>query len=121
MQKLLGNISLKTKLQILTFLPLIGLLYFILTLMFSSFIQVQTMSHLTQLVHLSDEVSHVVHEQGKERGFTAGFISSKGENFEKELMDERKNIDKLYETISLNATDVLRLIVAFIIILRSIL
>jgi methyl-accepting chemotaxis protein len=99
MQKLLGNISLKTKLQILTFLPLIGLLYFILTLMFSSFIQVQTMSHLTQLVHLSDEVSHVVHEQGKERGFTAGFISSKGENFEKELMDERKNIDKLYETL----------------------
>jgi hypothetical protein len=100
MQKLLGNISLKTKLQILTFLPLLGLLYFIATLMFSSFIQVQNMTHLSNLVKVSDKVAHLVHEQAKERGFTAGFISSNGEKFENKLLEERKKIDTLYANLN---------------------
>ncbi len=96
MQKLLGNLSLKTKLQILTFIPLAGLLYFIVTTVIQSYNQTQSMKQLTPLIHVTNTIAKIVNEQEIERSYTAGFISSNGENFVDELMSQRKKVDKLY-------------------------
>jgi len=96
MQKLLGNLSLKTKLQILTFIPLAGLLYFIITTVIQSYNQTQAMQKLSPLVDVTNSIAKIVNEQQIERGYTAGFISSNAQNFEKELMAQRKKVDQLY-------------------------
>ena len=105
MQTLLGNISLKNKLQILTFIPLVGLLYFITTMILSSYSQMQSMQQLSHLVNVSKNIAKVVHEQEKERGFTAGFISSGGEKFSTKLADQRKIVDNLYGQIESYVTN----------------
>ena len=96
MQKLLSNISLKKKLQILTFIPMIGLLYFIITSIISSYSQMQHMKQLSMLVNVTTNIAQIVHEQGKERGYTAGFIGSKGELYLPELTKQRVVVSKKY-------------------------
>jgi len=96
MQKLLGNLSLKTKLQILTFIPLAGLFYFIVTTVFHSYSQTNAMQHLSPLVKITNNIASLVNEQQVERSYTAGFISSEGEDFEQELMEQRKKVTKFY-------------------------
>ena len=100
MQKLLGNLQLKTKLQILTFIPLIGLLYFIINSIVGSYTQMQSMNQLSQLINLTKSISKVVHAQELERGYTAGFISSNGENFSEKLRTQRETVDQLYSSTS---------------------
>ncbi len=97
MQKILGNLSLKTKLQILTFIPMAGLFYFIATTVLYSYHQKQVMTQLSPLVKIANGIAQLVGEQQIERSYTAGFISSGGEKFEKELFAQRKKVSKLYE------------------------
>ncbi len=99
MQKILGNISLKKKLQILTFIPMLGLMFFIVNSIISSYTQMQSMQQLSHLVNVSKNIAKLVHEQEKERGYTAGFISSKGEDFLIELTSQRLKVDKSYTLI----------------------
>ncbi len=101
MNKILGNISLKTKLQILTFIPLLGLLYFIATSIFYSYEQMQSMNKITPLVNVSKKIAKIVNEQELERSYTGGFISSKGEEFQDKLKEQRVKVDKLYKDIEL--------------------
>jgi len=96
MQKILGNLSLKTKLQILTFIPMAGLLYFIIITVIHSYTQTQEMNRLSPLVAVTNNIAKILNEQQIERAYTAGFISSHGENFEKELLEQKKKVDKLY-------------------------
>jgi methyl-accepting chemotaxis protein len=49
---------------------------------------------LEQLIVLSNKVSNLVHETQKERGMSAGFISSKGEKFSDKLVAQRILTDK---------------------------
>ena len=54
------------------------------------------MEKLHQYTKLLSVYSEVVHELQKERGMTAGFLSSKGEKFSSELPRQRsKTIDKI--------------------------
>ncbi|MBD3841221.1 MAG: nitrate- and nitrite sensing domain-containing protein [Campylobacterales bacterium] len=100
MNQILGKISLKTKLQILTFIPLAGLLYFIVTSVLHSYNQSQSMQRLSPLVTVTNDIARLVNEQESERSYTAGFISSKGKIFENELNSQRVLVDKVYsETI----------------------
>jgi len=96
MQKILGNLSLKRKLQLLTFLPLFGLFLFITNMLKTSYEDVIAMERLTQIVHVTQDVSGLIENQEKERSLTARFINSHGENFEKELFEARQITDKYY-------------------------
>ena len=97
MQKLLGNLSLRTKLQILTFIPLAGLLYFIITTVVHSYHQTLVMDKLTPLVKVTNNIATLVNEQEIERSYTAGFITSEAEMFESELMTQRTKVTDLYK------------------------
>lgn len=99
MKKLLSNISLKKKLQILTFIPMLGLMYFIFTTIINSYTQTQNMKLLSQLVQVTTNISKLAHEQAIERGYTAGFIGSNAENFSDELEKQRKIVDTVYNQL----------------------
>jgi len=99
MQKTLSNISLKRKLELITFIPMLGLLYFISTTVYTSYAQMNSMKQLSYLVHFTNNVSLIIEEQEKERGYTASFIASKGEKNFPELTDQRQTVDKEYNKI----------------------
>jgi len=99
MEKLLSNISLKRKLQLLTFLPLLGILIFIANMLISSYGQMVSMNKLSTIVKISDELAILVKDQENERSLTAGFISSKGESFGDELQKVRQKTDLSYKVL----------------------
>ncbi len=44
-------------------------------------------------------VNTLVHEMQKERGYSAGFIASKGKNFPQELSEQRQMTDEALKTV----------------------
>ncbi len=100
MNKILGNLSLKTKLQILTFIPLAGLLYFIAASVVNSYNQVRSMNDLTPLLKVTNHIGKIVKEQETERTYTAGFVTSRGVVYKQQMEEQRIKVDKLYENMS---------------------
>jgi len=54
------------------------------------------MGKIRTLVEFSIEISHLVHETQKERGFTAGYLGSKGKQFKNKLLLQRDLSNKEY-------------------------
>ena len=67
------------------------------------------MDKLEEAVVLAQKISAMVHEFQKERGMTAGFLSSRGKKFAKELVEQRKlsnkRIKEMKEYLSTIDTD----------------
>ena len=95
--KFLSNISVKNKLLFIVLLPLIGLA--ILAGMKVVQLQEQTSRQrsIAELMNVSIAANNLVHELQKERGTSAGFISSQGKNFADVLPSQRKNTDEKQE------------------------
>ncbi|WP_200763907.1 methyl-accepting chemotaxis protein [Nitrosophilus alvini] len=90
----LNNIKIKTKLAILVFLPICGMLFFSYLEITKDYETYKENSILSEQVKLSTKISALVHELQKERGRTAGFLSSRGEKFAEEILSQRKLTDK---------------------------
>ena len=88
------SLSIRTKLGVLILVPLIGLLIFSGITVKDKYSTTTQMSALIQMVSLSVKAGELVHELQKERGLTAGFLSSKGQKFQSELVEQRKRSDK---------------------------
>lgn len=69
-------------------------------LTYERFQAVESVTRLQALVNPIPIFSDLVHEQQKERGVTAVFLSSNGEKFVKELQDQRVLTDVKYETLA---------------------
>jgi len=99
------NVTIKIKLIILAIIPIVALLFL------SSFIILEQKGkfdeyhQLNDLVDLSIHISNTVHNIQKERGLTAGFISSNGTNFKEALETQRiktsKELDKIISYIKM--------------------
>ncbi len=90
----LNNLSIKSKLLILTVVPVIvilGLSFFELK---NSYKQYSGNLSLQESVKLSVKISNLVHELQKERGRTAGFLSSGGNKFSSEIREQRISTDE---------------------------
>ncbi|MBI4743170.1 MAG: nitrate- and nitrite sensing domain-containing protein, partial [Betaproteobacteria bacterium] len=86
--------SLKKKLLILVLVPLLFLLLFAARIALEKNSQAREMNSLMELASVSARIGALVHEMQKERGMSAGFIGSKGENFAAELPKQRAEVDK---------------------------
>lgn len=94
----LSNISIKLKIFILFFIPSLALLYQVSQTTITNNNAINEADTVKQYVSLSIKISSFVHEVQKERGMTAGYISSKGKKFSDALTKERKKTDsKLHE------------------------
>ena len=78
---------------ILLALPLIGFLWLSISTLKQSYLVNNEVESLSQLTKLSITYSELVHELQKERGATAGFLSSKGNKFVNELRTQRNETD----------------------------
>ena len=90
----INNISIRSKLFVLTLLPLIGFI----SVATHDFIQAyQQKTILEKMLVLTDSAavsSLLVHELQKERGASAGYLSSKGENFQQDIKTHRQTTDQ---------------------------
>ncbi len=92
--KFLKNMSIKKKIFILTFVPLITTLMYALDLWLNNYKIYREEVVLEKSVILSTKISALVHELQKERGRTAGFLGSQGKKFRLELQQQRKLTDQ---------------------------
>ena len=90
----LDKLKLSTRLVAILVLPLAGLLWFGVQGSLKLRDVSLAMGEMEKLSALATRISALVHETQKERGMTAGFLGSKGENFSSELREQRKVVDE---------------------------
>ena len=95
---ILNNMSIKLKLFLIFIIPTLALTYQIISAVVEKNTIVNEEHILGISVELTTKISSLVHETQKERGFTAGFLSSKGIKFTDELKSQKSSTDtKLQE------------------------
>lgn len=101
---MLEKMSLKGKLALIALVPVVVMLVFGTHGAWQKFSDYQHQKQAQTLVTLVVSIGEVVHELQKERGISAGFISSKGSRFSNELSTQRKLSDEkilaLKQTVS---------------------
>ncbi|MEJ2444939.1 MAG: nitrate- and nitrite sensing domain-containing protein [Exilibacterium sp.] len=98
--KWLRNIKMRYKLGLMVGIPLLGLLYFIVSDLVGKTAVWKEMKRLQTLTELSVTIGNAAHELQKERGMTAGFIGSKGAKFTSQLPEQHEQSDKRITELS---------------------
>jgi len=93
------NFKINSKLTLMVALPLLGLIYFTIDNTLNKLVIVEQMNSLQQLAELAIKSSALIHELQKERGISAGFIGSLGQEFTTELKAQRVNTDTSISTL----------------------
>ena len=89
----LNHFTLKSKIIVLALLPLIVCVVLMLIKLKSTQDSLSANKSLSAQIIISAKVSDLIHELQKERGLSAGFLSSKGAKFSSELRAQRDNTD----------------------------
>ncbi|NOQ30126.1 MAG: HAMP domain-containing protein [Helicobacteraceae bacterium] len=89
----LNNLSIRLKLFLIFIIPTLALLYQIVSAVIDKSEIVHEEHMLSISTKLSTAVSALVHETQKERGVTAGYLSSKGEKFGDTLNSQKSTTD----------------------------
>lgn len=90
----LHNISIKTKLSLILLLPIVALAIMIGMKVWDLQKKVDRQQQLVALMDISVTTNRMVHEIQKERGLSAGYLSSHGEKFADELTKQRQIADE---------------------------
>lgn len=90
----LGNIKVRTRIQAIVAIPLIVAAVLAGQALLEKKAVLDRSTKLENLVRLAETSSLLVHELQKERGLSAGFISSQGKTFNTELPAQRAATDK---------------------------
>lgn len=90
----LANINLRNKLIVMLLVPILALAFFAAELLYEQQQEAKQMGQLVQLTELASKLSMLVHETQKERGASAGFIGSNGNNFADMLPKQHKLTDQ---------------------------
>jgi methyl-accepting chemotaxis protein len=88
------NLSIRAKLILLVTLPIVVLLFLISKTIYADKTELNTLTTLDEVIHLTKVDANLVHELQKERGATAGYLGSKGKKFKNILLAQRKLTDK---------------------------
>jgi len=90
----LNFISVKFKIVILAALPLLIIVYFMGDLVLEKYGVVKQMDTLKPLTELGIKIGGYIHETQVERGFSAGFLGSVGNDFKDDLVSQRQETNK---------------------------
>lgn len=97
MEKIFNQFSLRVRMLALVILPLLALIYFMFDEMGMVEEEKQSGQEIVTLTNFAPYISNLVHELQKERGRSAGFIGSGGNNDLRTAMEgQRKNTDRAY-------------------------
>ena len=102
----LKNMSIRSRLLLLIIIPTIVILISSSIAVKSEYEISENMTKLYDLSVLNTKISALVHETQKERGFTAGFLGSRGKRFNSELINQRKITDKRIKELEDNLLNI---------------
>jgi len=91
---LLSGVPLRWRLILLLAFPILGLLYFAVGNVLEKSQRLNEIRAMQTITSLAVKSSSVIHEAQKERGMSAGFLSSRGAKFAAELPIQRAETDK---------------------------
>ncbi|MCK9472371.1 nitrate- and nitrite sensing domain-containing protein [Sulfurimonas sp.] len=91
---MIHNMSIKLKMALIVTVPITVLLILFGMGSYKSYKEVKTLNHIQEMVGFAQKSSSLVHNLQKERGASAGVISSKGAKFSSELSSIRKDTDQ---------------------------
>ena len=74
----INNLTIKKKLLLLISLPLLGMLFLSITQNISVYKEIRKAERIEIGILFGKAISQLLHETQKERGYTAGFLGSKG-------------------------------------------
>jgi len=97
LQQFISGFPVRTRILVLVLVPIAGLLFVGFQEMRA---QYQDASEANQMLMLAEKIptiSALANEMQKERGLSAGFIASKGQNFTRELTEQRRMTDARLE------------------------
>ncbi|ETD22470.1 hypothetical protein HMPREF2086_01781 [Helicobacter macacae MIT 99-5501] len=95
----LNHFTLKSKIIALTLLPLIACIVLMLMQLKSTQDSLSANKSLSTQIAISAKVSDLIHELQKERGLSAGFLSSRGVKFSSELKSQRNSTDSVLKEL----------------------
>ena len=87
------KLTFKQKILFIITLPIVGMLFFSLSTLHTTISLRSELQDISSMTDISIEGSLIVHELQKERGATAGFVSSKGAHFKEEMLAQRNETD----------------------------
>jgi len=90
---ILNKMTIKLKLFLIFIIPTIALVYQVGSSVVEKSSIVNDANKLSIALEIATKISTLVHEIQKERGYTAGFLGSKGKKFSHELSEQRNNTD----------------------------
>jgi methyl-accepting chemotaxis protein len=96
---MLSSISIKLKMALIVIIPVFVILISLGMDSYRSYNEVAILSQIQEMVSFTQKSSSLVHNLQKERGASAGFISSKGEAFSSELNSIRRDTDEKYDEL----------------------
>ncbi len=94
-----NGLKLQSKIILIISIPMIALLSFMLWQLYDTYGSLARNKDLARQVEVSKYLSALVHEMQKERGMSAGFLSSNGVQFAKELQEQRRYTDTRLEQL----------------------
>ena len=95
----INNLSIRSKLLTLAIFPLIGFVCFAGHDFTQTYQEKVTLEKMLTLTDSASVSSFLVHELQKERGASAGYLSSKGENFKDIMIKQRQSTDQKHKNL----------------------
>ncbi len=92
--------KINSRLIVVAALPLLGLLLFGGVSVFQSYTKMQSAHHAIERIDHAPQIAGLVHELQKERGYSAGYISSRGQSFTQELQQQRSVTNEFLRTLA---------------------
>ncbi len=106
----MGRLKIKERIILLILLPSIALSYFIFLEFKDSFSFLKESDYIVQVLKRGAKYSLLIHSLQKERGLSAGYITSKENTIHESLKSQRKETDEILEEISIIQVSELRTI-----------
>src|SRR3989339_1105519 len=97
-----NNMSIRLKMALMVVVPVFVIFITLGMSSYDNYKKVQNLKSISLMVAYATKASELVHNLQKERGSSAGFISSKGAKFSAELQAIRKDTDKALADVTKN-------------------
>lgn len=95
-----NNLSIRYKLIIVLIIPVLTILYFSISGIYSKFEQHQEGKKSLEFIFISYQIDDLIHELQKERGISSGFVGSGGKLLRNELQAQRNKTNKKLKVYS---------------------
>ncbi|WP_457592672.1 nitrate- and nitrite sensing domain-containing protein [Hydrogenimonas sp.] len=97
---MLNSLTIKKRLIILSVLAMVTISLYAFKVLYTDYSMYRNASSTIKGTELSIKLSNLLHEFQKERGASAGFLSSKGKRFKETLASQRKLTDEKIEDLN---------------------